>query len=575
MKRIINRLFIAVGITAMISACNSFDLDLQENPIALTPDNASINDLYNQMQLSLGGFYGGVQGSAGAAARMYHAGGFTYNAFTTPQTFNGTWSQVYAGLFPDIDNIIQLADVNGLDIHAGSAKLVKAYVLMVMVDLFGDVPFTEAGLGIGNVKPNVDPGQDVYNAMIALIDEAIAQLDGTNAGAPAFDNFYNGDPDGWIKFGNTLKLRAALNTRDAAVINSIVSGGMFIEEAGDDFQINFGNQRTNPNSRHPFYNAHYEVADGPYLSNYYMWLLRTGRESAITDGLRIDDPRRRYYFYRKIEDAFAQDATTYGCHFTALPTDDAGASLDHWDAISPRLRETYCAVIDGYIGRDHLNGGGIPPDGPTRTSHGLYPGGGDFDDNTFNDTRDNGTLGGLGEGIWPIMLSSFVDFQRAEAAITLGTADDPRALLESGMRKSFAKVVGFESLVATKMNTTVTLRDGSSGTIRDLFGASADDVDDYVAEIMAIYDAATSDDERLDVIATEYYVASWGNGLEAFNMYRRTGLPSTMQPALEPQPGQFPNTFFYAVDFVTRNISVDQKSLEDLVFWDDGLANVY
>lgn len=573
MKKIINRLFLAITITGMISACNSFDLDLQDNPLAVTPASASINDLYNAMQLSFGDYYSTVQFNPGATARMYHSGGFTYNAFTTPNTFNFGWNVLYADLLPDIDNILALAEESGLDIHAGSAKLVEAYSMMVAVDLFGDVPYSEATQGTDVISPNTDSGQDVYNQVIALIDEAIAQLDGTAAGGPAFDNFYGGDSEGWIKFGNTLKLRAALNTGDATTINSLVAGGMIIDEAGEDFQVNFGNQRTNPNSRHPFYNSHYEINDGDYLSNYYMWLLRAGRESAITDGLRIDDPRRRYYFYRKVDDAFAQDATTYSCHHTALPGDDAGATLSHWDAVDTDLRESYCVVTDGYSGRSHLNGQGIPPDGPIRTSYGLYPGGGDFDDSTFDDTREEGSTGGLGQGIFPIMLSSFVDFMRAEAALTLGTSDDARALLESGIRKSLDKVESFESIVANKMGTSVTLRDGSAGTIKQLFGMDQAAKDNYVAEILALYDAG-NDQEKLDVVITEYYIAAWGNGLEAYNMYRRTGLPANMQPALEPEPGQFPNTFFYAVDFVTRNSNVDTKALDVRTFWAPAL-NLY
>lgn len=573
MKNILNRILAVLVITVMISACNSFDLDLQDNALAVTPESASLNDLYNSVQLNFAGYYGATEFNPGAASRMYHSGGFTYNAFTTPNTFNGAWNVLYAGLLPDVDNVLLLSEESGLDIHAGTSKLMEAYAMMVAVDLFGNVPYSESGQGTDVISPNLDSGQDVYNSVIALIDEAIAQLTGTVAAAPAFDNFYGGDAESWIKFGNTLKLRAALNTGDATTINSLVAAGNIIDEASEDFQVNFGNQRTNPNSRHPNYNNHYEIGDGDYLSNYYMWLMRQGRESAITDGVRIDDPRRRYYFYRKVDDGTDQDATTYGCHLTALPTDNAGAALNHWDAVSPLLREAFCGGADGYIGRDHGNGQGIPPDGPIRTSYGLYPAGGDFDDNTFDDTREEGVRGGLGQGIYPIILSSFVDFMRAEAALSLGTADDARALLESGIRKSMAKVQGFESLVAAKMASEVTLRTGESGTVQELYGIDDDDIDDYVAEILALYDAA-SGDERLNVVMTEYYIAAWGNGLEAYNIWRRTAMPNTMQPTLEVDPGQFPNSFFYAVDMVTRNSNVEQKVLGDMVFWAD-LTTLY
>ena len=90
-------------------------------------------------------------------------------------------------------------------------------------------------------------------------------------------------------------------------------------------------------------------------------------------------------------------------------------------------------------GRDHLNGSGIPADGNIRTSYGLYPAGGDFDSNEFKKTQNLGTTGGLGQGILPILLSSFVDFMRAEAALMLGASGDPKELLLSGVKKVAAK----------------------------------------------------------------------------------------------------------------------------------------
>lgn len=572
MKKIMNRLFAAVAITVMISACNSFDLDTQVNPLAVTSERAAIGDLFNAIQISLENFYSGTQYNTGSMARMYHTGGFNYNAMTSSATYDFAWNVMYSDALPDIDNLLLLADASGLDIHAGASKMMEAYMMMVAVDLFGDIPYSEAGQGTDIISPRADAGQDVYNAAIALIDEAIAQMTGTNAAAPAFDNFYGGDTDGWIKFGNTMKLRAALNTGDAATINSLVAGGNIIDEASEDFQINYGNQRTNPNSRHPFYNNHYEQPDGNYQSNYYMWLLIQGRESAITADARINDPRRRYYWMRQTEDAEALDPTAYSCHFTALPTDNPGANIAHWLAIDPNMDEIYCVLANGYYGRDHGNGSGIPPDGPVRTVYGLYPAGGEFDANDYIEQGANGTDGGLGQGIAPIMLSSFVDFMRAEAVLRLGTTDQPvTTLLESGIRKSMAKVRSFESLDAAKMAQEVEVRGGAPSTVQAEFAMTDADIDDYVAEILARYAAATSDAERLDVVITEYYLAAWGNGLEAYNMYRRTGLPANIQPTLEQEPGGFPYVMQLPESYVTRNINAVQNSFgpSSATFWND------
>lgn len=560
--KLINKLFLIALVLGFAMSCENTRLDLLENPNAVTPENASLNDLYNSVQLQFRNTYNSAQGVPGGVSRMYHVGvgDFVYENSINEATFNGLWNNVYANLLPDIDALINLADPNGFDIHAGSAKIMKAYALMVMVDIFGDVPNSEALQGTDIISPASDPGSSVYADAIVLIDEAIAQLSGTNAARPAFDSFYSGSAAGWIKFGNTLKLRAALNTGDAGAINSLVSGGNIITSADADATFKYGNTRTNPNSRHPFYNNHYEIGDGNYLSNYYMWMFIGEQEDV--DGIDIVDPRANYYFYRKIEDAAAQDQTTYGCNESIFP--DQASAPAHWENFADEL--PYCIVPGtGYSGRDHLNGQGIPPDGPIRTSYGLYPGGGQFDDASYQDTRQNGSSGGLGQGILPVMISPMVHLMRAEAALTLGTNDDARAMLEEGIRASFAKAESFESLVASTVNATVEVR-GVEINIKEVYGITPDKVDSYVGKILALYDAGDAD-TKLDLVIKEQYKASWGNGLEAYNAYRRTGMPRGIQPGLEADFGTFPNTMLYPADHVTRNANVTQRNFSDRVFW--------
>lgn len=558
-----------------ISSCEMTELDLQQDPNRVSPDQASVNDLYNNIQLQFRDVYGSAQGLPGSLSRMYQLGGnFNYQGTIAPNNLNGLWFNAYSDLFPDIDALLDIAEPEGqstgvFDIHAGSSKIMKAYTLMTLVDLIGDVPLSQAGQGTDVISPAADTGEDVYNAAIALLDEAIDQLSGTSASAPTTEMFYGGDADKWIAFANTLKLRAGLTTGNGSAVTSAVSAGV-IDEEGEDFQFTFGQERNNPNSRHPFYNSHYEFGDGAYLSNYFMWLLHADKQQE--NGSRFEDPRIRFYFYRKVEDAAAQDQTTYSCHFSILPDQDAKPA--HWDDVDPRL--PYCIVPNsGYSGRDHLNGEGIPPDGPIRTSYGLYPGGGQFDWDQYEDTRQGGTSGGLGQGIHPIMLSSFVDFMRAEAALSLGTGEDARALLESGIQKSMDKVFGFKSLVSQTLGMPVTLRDGSEGTVEELFAPDADDVATYIDFVLAQYDEAGSDEERLAIVIKEYYIAAWGNGLEAYNMYRRTGYPDNIQPALEPDFGQYPRSLLLPEVHVQRNANATQKAFTDQVFWDDGSTDLY
>jgi hypothetical protein len=167
------------------------------------------------------------------------------------------------------------------------------------------------------------------------------------------------------------------------------------------------------------------------------------------------------------------------------------------------------------------------------------------------------------------MLTSFVNFMRAERALMAGGAGEATAktLLSAGISASLDKVEGFESLVAAKMGTNITLRDGSTGTVKELFGMDAASKTAYITEVETIYDAASN---KMDVVIKEYLIAAFGNGLEAYNMYRRTGMPLNMAPTLESAPGKFPLSFLYPSNSTSRNSNISQKAdLGTSVFWQD------
>lgn len=556
-----------------ISGCDSTDLDLLDNPNAVTPDNASVNDLYNNIQLGFRDFYNNTNDITDGVVRLTSAtSAYSYQNAFTPQSFNGIWYNAYAKLFPDIQTLLKLAEERKLDIHAGSAKILKAYALMSLVDMFGSAPNSQALQGTGVISPADDSGPDVYKAAEALLDEAITQLTGTKAAKPTVDNFYGGSNTKWITLAKTLKLRIAVTTRlvdsgAAGKINALVSGGDLIDQPSEDFQFNYGNKRENPNSRHPFYNDAYEASDGTYMSNYFMWLLRADKTDA--SGNLVIDPRIRFYFYRQTAKSVIDDKSVYSCHFSDFPDEEAKPA--HYDRVDPRL--PYCiAWEDGYWGRDHLNNEGTPPDGNLKTVYGLYPGGGQFDDNSFTVTQKLGTTGGQGQGINPILLSSFVDFMRAEAALTLNTSDDPRALLKSGVEKSINKVISFKNLVPATLARQIDNR-GVVKTVEELYVPTAADIKSYVDYVLGKYDAAASVNTKLDIIVKEYYIALFGNGLEAYNLYRRTGKPANMAPALEQSPGPFIRSFFLPADHVNLNANTSQKVLTQQIFWDTNPAD--
>jgi hypothetical protein len=219
----------------------------------------------------------------------------------------------------------------------------------------------------------------------------------------------------------------------------------------------------------------------------------------------------------------------------------------------------YCQTLQGFWGRDHGDNSGIPPDGPLRTTVGIYPAGGEFDANQGTSVSLN--RGGQGAGIQPIWQSAFTNFILAESALTLGTTGDPKVLLERAIRRSMAKVQAFPASI------------GAASSVVSGFEMTQAKIDNYVTKVLARYDAATTTDAKLEVIGKEYWLALWGNGVDSYNLYRRTGKPGEFQLTISPNPGSFTRSMFYPSNYVNLNNNATQKGDVNVqVFWDNNPA---
>lgn len=96
------------------------------------------------------------------------------------------------------------------------ARIWKALVFERLTDLYGDVPYSEAGLGFytGVLNPKYDKQQTIYLDLLKEVEEATAAL-GTGADAVAGDVIYQGDITKWKRFGNSLLLRMAMRLTKA------------------------------------------------------------------------------------------------------------------------------------------------------------------------------------------------------------------------------------------------------------------------------------------------------------------------------------------------------------------------
>ena len=550
----LRKIFINLLITGAFMSCSRRQLDrLLDNPNTPSPTAANADLYLTQVQLSFAGFFDGASDFGMQLTRQTVFFGPTYGNGYVPQSYDGLWETAYASIVKNADALIPIAEAQKKYVNVGMTRILKAYTMMTLVDIFGDVPFIEANLGVENTNPKADNGKDVYAAAIALLDAAIADLAKPPGSYPGSqDLFYGaGNATGakkWVTLAKTLKLRAYVQTRLAdagakAKIDALLTENDLIDTQAEDFEFKYSTKQANPNSRHPKYNNNYTSTNdaNDYMSTWFMWALVQEKGT----GNANNDPRTRYYFYRQRTNFGEANESSMQCINSAPPA--------HYPAGTP-----FCYLISGYWGRDHGDNSGIPPHGNLRTTVGIYPFGGDFDASQGTSVSLN--RGAQGAGIEPIWLSVFTEFIKAEAALILTTAGDPKTLLESGVRKSFTKVFGFPATASvTITNPALDMN----------LPANQPRLDGYVSKVLALYDAATTTNEKLDVIMKEYYIALWGNGLDAYNNYRRTGKPTNMQPTRLVGSGEYIRSHLYPSVYINRNQNAVQKSSVGLrVFWD-------
>lgn len=545
MKHFIKYVLSAVAATILATGCETTELDLRDNPNALTPDQADVNLFMNAIQLKYVDLMESLSEPTSETVRLLTMQSRQYVNAYSPEFFNGDWDDAYREMLADIAAMNVLAEEGGFNKHIAIGQVLTADTFTTLVDLFGDIPFSEAIQGInGNQNPVQDPGANIYAAALELLDQALVNFDAPGAN-PSIDFFYNSNWTRWKKLANTVKLRILLKSRlvDSSALTqfqAIINSGNYISSNADDFQFRWGANEVQPDTRHPNYAQNYTPQGaGDYVAH---WLVQTMRLT--------DDPRIRYYFYRQTDAVPGQDGTPPNEEALDCSLDTPRQHyIDFYTAIGQPV--VFCGLPDGYWGRDHGDDAGIPPDGLLRTTWGVYPVAGNFDDDRFSGVGQG--QGGGGAGITPLLLSAWVDFWKAEVAMVNNNPTQAKQYILDGIAKHIEKVQGFGSL------------DGSADS--DFF-TDGSDSQDFQDSIEAAFDAGNTN-EKWNILAEQFFVSQYGYGIDAYNFYKRVGFPFTLQPNLEPDPGGFIRLFRYPSNHTNNNSNAEQRqSVTEQTFWD-------
>ncbi|MGF1636932.1 MAG: SusD/RagB family nutrient-binding outer membrane lipoprotein [Cyclobacteriaceae bacterium] len=529
------RFSLIVSLMLIYISCSEDLLDINDDPNTSTQLVLPNTLAFSQVSL-VSNLLADPNTNAGSFSRMWYTTAIR-NYEQNQGTYSTSWINMYSRPLANLQTIIDGANESQSG-YKGIARLLKAYSFSIMVDLYGDIPYFDA-LNPEVAFPGLDQGEEIYADILLEIDLALEELN-SSTGPILGDMIYGGNLSSWRKMANTLKLKMYAQTRKESSINSVAGftqmiGSDIITVAAEDFQLKYGSQQSPNQNRHPLHVNHYNQATAYWMDNWTMANLLNDGTISTTTGLKVsyrsvEDPRLRYYIFRQV------------------PGDGGGSVVTCAGGGCP-----VGLIGSGYLGRDAGDPSAFSNEGALIATFGVYPVAGLVDTNSPKTVT---AADGTGRGIFPMLTAFMVKFLHAEMALTTDVSGNPLSLLQEGITLSMNKVKAFG---ATEMPSI-------TGSPFEMSDAA---VNAYINDVTAAYNAATTDQERLNIIMTEYQLALWGNGIESYNNFRRTGFPdyAITAPVMGSPP--YPQRFIIPVSELETNPSLSRYSPDPFepVFW--------
>lgn len=241
MKNKILNVGMALGLMVYASSCTQDFLDVNQDPNNAT--NVDPQLVLPAAMTSTASAVGGEYALLGGIWSQYYTqnnGSNQYKAIDAfnlrPLDYNARWTEVYAGALNDYKYVINSAQASGNWNLNLIATAMQAYTYQVMADLYDQIPFDDALKGDeGTFNPTYQNGQQVYDGLIAKLDEALAKPVGGSTTLGNSDVIFQGNMTQWVRFANTLKLKIYLrqtearkSVAEAGVRALYASGGNFL-----------------------------------------------------------------------------------------------------------------------------------------------------------------------------------------------------------------------------------------------------------------------------------------------------------------------------------------------------------
>lgn len=430
-----------------------------------------------------------------------------YDIYNLDGNFDNQWNgELYGTTLNDLQILIDQYSQTS-PAYSGIAKIEMAYVYSIATDIWGEVPYSQAAQGLKYPTPRFDKQEDIYQgnttlgitSLFDLVKSGLTDLAKTsNVLTPGNDDLiYKGDLTKWIRAGNTLLLKFAIQvsnknpTLATSTIASVIAGNNYINSNALDFEVPFGSASGNQN---PIYSFNVLNRGGDQMLSQRLLNL----ERTLNDTVRLSK-----YFTKPLLPGGSTGTPT----FVAFDNGSTAAIPTLSITVSPNvyyLRSKY---------NTYLTGAGEP--------------------------LTTATAGGQA----PIRLLTYaqVQFILAESAVILGTAGTANTYYQAGITANMQKI----GMTATEISAYFT----ANPTVVTLSG--------------------TPEQQRQQII-TQKYISWIGNGIEAYNDYRRTGYPvlTLVNNAAGDNPNVIPTRFPYTQTELSSNPNApNPRPKTDVKLW--------
>jgi len=204
-----------------------------------------------------------------------------------------TFRTYYRDVLADLANAkIVISDEQVVGEEATVAKqnrihiitLIECYAYQELVDIFGNVPYTQA-CDIENIHPVYDDAATIYSSLIEKTKAATEGLDAAYGSFGSEDLYMSGDVSMWKKFGYSLLIKLGINLADVngTLAKSTIEGAYAGAFAfGEVCQISY--------------------PGGSNSNQLYVEVIQSGRHDFVPCATLVDimntlnDPRRDNYF---------------------------------------------------------------------------------------------------------------------------------------------------------------------------------------------------------------------------------------------------------------------------------------